>query len=97
MHNPEGLGAQDYELMERVPADRSRLEALCYRSAAGAFLPYVCADRMRFDTSTIRPVLKKAGLQCPRVDRRALRLLIAYARDRNFGLEPLKKNLPTAA
>jgi hypothetical protein len=81
-----GLGVTDYELVERVPKRMSRLEALCYRSAVGALLPYVCAEEVAFDTRSIRPVLERADLQCPTIDADALRMLIGYAQARNFGL-----------
>ena len=81
-----GLGITRCELVERMPEHMSRLEALCYRSAVGSLLPYVCAEKVTFDTQSIRPVLERAGLVCPKIDGEALRALIAYATERNFGL-----------
>ncbi len=82
----EGIGVADYELVERLPARLTRLEALFYRSAVGALLPYVCAEEMTFDTRSISTVLDRACLNCPPIDGDALRMLIGYAQERNFGL-----------
>ena len=82
------LGVTRCELVEQLPERMSRLEALCYRSAVGALLPYVCAKKVTFDTRSIRPVLERAGLECPSIDGDALHALIAYAKEHNFGLGP---------
>ncbi len=82
----EGMGVTDYELVERLPGRLSRLESLCYRSAVGALMPYVSAEEMAFDTRSVRPALERAGLNCPPIDADALRMLIGYAQERNFGL-----------
>lgn len=91
-----GLGVTRCELVEQAPERKSRLEALCYRSGVGALLPYVCAEEVTFDTGSIRPVLERAGLQCPRIDAEALCALMAYAAERNFGLEPAKRERAAA-
>ncbi len=80
------LGVTDLELVERLPARLSRMEALFYRSAVGALLPYVCAEEMTFDTRSIRPALQRAGLSCPPIDAAALRMLVGYAQEQNFGV-----------
>ena len=56
----------------------------------------MCAEQVTFDTQTIRPVLARAGLECPSIDGEALRALIAYATERNFGLGATEQDRATA-
>jgi nucleoside-diphosphate-sugar epimerase len=93
----QSMGVTRYELVEHMPQRKSRLEALCYRSAVGALLPYVRAQAVTFDTRSIRPVLERAGLECPHIDADALRVLIGYAQERNFGLGESAGDAPCTA
>jgi len=83
---PEALNVQGVEVVECVPADVSRQEALLYRTLGPVFGPYVQAGPMHFDTTSMAEALRGSGLRCPPVDGRTFPALMAYAREQFFGL-----------
>ncbi len=70
-----------------APVDPNAAEAGYYRTVGKIFTPYITPDPIDFTTETIRPVLQRNRLRCPRVDGDALARLLAFARRHDFGLE----------
>jgi nucleoside-diphosphate-sugar epimerase len=81
------LNVRGVRMVDRLPSDMNRLEALYYRTVGAIFTPYVLADRMLFDTGNLSTVLESAGLSCPRLDPRNFAVLMEYAKARRFGLD----------
>lgn len=74
--------------VDGIPADPNRLERLYYKTVGAIFTPYITAPPMLFDVSNLEAVATSTGLRCPMVDRQGFSVLMDYAKDRDFGLDP---------
>jgi len=81
-----GLNVTGLQMVDHVPTNKTRLESLYYKTVGGLFTSYATTDSMLFDTGSVQRVLRRAGLQCPPIDGGSFRLLMDYARGRDFGL-----------
>jgi nucleoside-diphosphate-sugar epimerase len=70
-----------------VPGDLNDFEVLYYKTIGLIFTPYVSADPMLFDIENLKPVLVRAGLACPVVDKKNFMKLMVYAKISDFGLK----------
>jgi nucleoside-diphosphate-sugar epimerase len=82
----DALRCEGIKPVRRVPMDMDRVEALYYKTVGGIFTPYVLSEPMFFDTSSVAPVLRQAGLACPPVDDTTFPVLMDYAKAHMFGL-----------
>jgi hypothetical protein len=83
---PEVLNVNGLKLVDRIPADPNRLEALYYRTVGALVNRYALSDCISFDTRNLSRVLQNAGLRCPPVDQDSFRTLMEYAKGHYFGL-----------
>ncbi len=83
----DALNIKSCEFVDHIPANQNSIEKLYYRTVGRVFTPYVRSEPMLFDTSNLDHLLKKAHLQCPRVNAENLRILIDYAKAHDFGLK----------
>jgi nucleoside-diphosphate-sugar epimerase len=81
------LNVHGVRMVDRLPSDMNRLEALYYRTVGAIFTPYVLAGPMLFDTGNLSTVLESAGLRCPPLDPHNFAVLMEYAKARKFGLD----------
>ena len=83
----ETLNIDGCEFVEGIPADPNSLEKLYYKTVGRIFTPYVQSAPMIFDTSSTDSILERTGLRCPPVNAANLRILIDYAKERDFGVD----------
>ncbi len=81
----DSIGVTGVTQVDTVPTGRNALEALYYRSVGALYTPYITCDPILFDSSNLQPLLRRAGLRCPRITPAALSSLMRYAMRRNFG------------
>lgn len=82
----EAIGVTGVTQVDRVPGNKNALEELYYRSVGAIYTPYLTSAPMAFETTNLKPLLDRAGLKCPPVNQKALASLMAYAKERDFGL-----------
>jgi nucleoside-diphosphate-sugar epimerase len=82
----KSLDVAGVEFVDAPPKDMNRFELLIYKTIFSILAPYCNAPPTHFDTTNLRPVLERSGLECPKVDAVGMGTLIEYARQRQFGL-----------
>jgi nucleoside-diphosphate-sugar epimerase len=82
----EAIGVTGVTHVDRAPSNKNALEKLYYRSVGAIYTPYLTSGPMAFETTNLKPLLDRAGLECPPVNQKALASLMAYATERDFGL-----------
>jgi nucleoside-diphosphate-sugar epimerase len=95
LYVPMMLAALQVEGVTRVdtmPDNLNDVEAMYYARVGKIYTPYVTSAPILFNTDSIRPVLERAGLQCPTIDADRFRLLMHYAREHDFGAGYLRDN-----
>lgn len=80
------LGIDGTLLVGEKPVDQNKLETLYYNTVGKIYTPYTICDPMLFDTSNLQPILDRAGLRCPPVDKDNFAVLMQYAANRDFGM-----------
>lgn len=83
----EEMGITGIREVDEVPADQTFSEQLFYSRIGGLFEAYLNAPPKLFDTSHEQQVIRQAGLHCPKMDATAIRSLIRYAIQENFGMQ----------
>jgi hypothetical protein len=82
----EALNIRGFRLVDHVPTDQNRIEQLFYKTVGAYLTPYARPHDITFDTSSLDPILERAGLECPPIDADNFRTLMRYARSRCFGV-----------
>jgi nucleoside-diphosphate-sugar epimerase len=82
----EAVGVTGVTHVDKVPSNKNAIEKLYYRSVGAIYTPYLTSAPAVFDTTNLRPLLDRVGLECPPVNKKALASLMAYAVERDFGL-----------
>jgi nucleoside-diphosphate-sugar epimerase len=82
----ETLNIHGFQLVDHVPPDQNRIEQLYYKTVGAYLTPYARPHDVTFDTSSLEPVLERAGLECPPVDAQNFRILMQYAKSQCFGV-----------
>jgi nucleoside-diphosphate-sugar epimerase len=82
----ESLNIHGFRLVDHVPTDQNRIEQLFYKTVGAYLTPYARPHDVTFDTSSLAPVLERAGLECPPVDAGNFRILMQYAKEQCFGV-----------
>jgi len=82
----EAIGVDGLTQVDAIPTELNPLEKIYYKTVGKIYTPYTVSEPMLFDTSNIRPILDQAGLSCPPVDEKNLRILLDYAVQNDFGM-----------
>ena len=89
------VGVTGVRHVQEIPETPNRQERLYYKSVGAFYTPYITCPEMRFDTASVEMVQTREGLQCPSIGPREFAVLMAYAREQNFGLrENLHAGIP---
>ena len=84
------MKVQGVTQVDHIPEDLNFVENIYYNKSVGhLYTPYITMQPMLFSVENLRPVLARAGFDCPPVDKDNFATLMAFARERKFGLEEL--------
>ena len=78
------LNIKGTSVVNEVPKEKNKLEALYYKTIGGFFSPYINSDPMLFNASSLSPLLKNKSLLCPPVDLKNFYSLMNYAKEHDF-------------
>lgn len=86
----ETINVEGVVPVETLPRDLTVIEDVYYNKSVGAiYTPYITMEPMLFSTDNLKPVLKRAGIDCPPIDSENFTTLMHFAKTRLFGLEEL--------
>ena len=83
----EEMGIRGVHSVSEEPGHKTPSERLYYNRVGGLFDAYLNAPPKLFDTSNEQQVIRQANLQCPEMDGTAIKTLIRYAMQQDFGLQ----------
>nr|VFK36400.1 MAG: Male sterility protein [Candidatus Kentron sp. SD]VFK38650.1 MAG: Male sterility protein [Candidatus Kentron sp. SD]VFK78621.1 MAG: Male sterility protein [Candidatus Kentron sp. SD] len=81
----QAVNATGVTRVDENPKDKNIIERMYYRSVGKIFTPYITSKSMFFDKSNVDNI----PLECPKIDEEKFKVLMDYARSRNFGLSKI--------
>lgn len=84
---------QGVKQVDNIPDDMNDMERLYYKTVGKQFTPYINAKPMLFSVENLKNVLAKASLRCPQIDKKALCILVDYAKKYDFGMTNIKSTV----
>nr|VFK21301.1 MAG: Nucleoside-diphosphate-sugar epimerase [Candidatus Kentron sp. LFY] len=81
----EAVNAAGVIRVDEEPKDKNIIERMYYRAVGKIFTPYITSESMLFDKSNMEGV----PVVCPKIDEEKFKILMDYAKSRNFGLSKL--------
>ncbi|OGC21984.1 hypothetical protein A2291_07395 [candidate division WOR-1 bacterium RIFOXYB2_FULL_42_35] len=79
--------------VDKEPVDKNELERLYYRTVGKIFTPYLAGKTCRFNEDNLKNIKEEINISCPVINKEKFELLIDFAMNNHFGLEPAYKKV----
>jgi len=86
----EACNITGFTFVEDMPKDLSSLEFFFYKTVGAVFTPYSIQNEIKFNTDNLQELYRTQNLYCPQINQDNFKLLMDYAKSKNFGLKDQK-------
>lgn len=85
----ESFNIDGFKFVDQKPADLNKLESFYYKTVGDIFTPYIGQEAIDFNIDNLKALYDEVNLSCPAINDENFDTLIAFAKEKNFGL-PVK-------
>lgn len=82
----EILNITGFSFVEGIPTDLNAFERFYYKTVDSVFTPYIHQKEINFNTDNLQELYAQQNLYCPVINEENLKILLGFAKTKNFGL-----------